>query len=188
MIKDVKRESDINQYVKDDMNSKLKGFNDSDYINGVPFYQKGVVTDSVDAAVATLKGLGYTFHGGEQWKAPPEKKPEYTRIMHVNREKPPVGSVILIKHKESLSEFDEVVVKAVTNEYIIVSCAANKHAITEQHFYISSMEIKPTPTERELVTNDMQDIISSQGHLHVGNITQQMADLLYDAGYRKSDK
>ena len=170
----------------------------NDYIGGVPFYQKGVVIDSVDAAVATLKGLGYTFHGGEQWKPPLGKtpyiakgvewKPVFTKEMADAGGLPPVGSVILIKHKESLKEFDEVLVKAVTNEYIIVSCAANKHAITEQHYYISSMEIKPTPTERELITNVMQGIISSQGHLHIGNITQQMADLLYDAGYRKSDK
>ena len=148
----------------------------NDYIGGVPFYQKGVVIDSVDAAVATLKGLGYTFHGGEQWKPPLVVKPVFTKEMADAGELPPVGSMVLCKDFEV-----EVVLGDDNLGVMVVSSKGTWHKVSKH-------DIRPILTERELITNDMQDIISSQGHLHIGNITQQMADLLYDAGYRKSDK
>ena len=148
----------------------------NDYIGGVPFYQKGVVIDSVDAAVATLKGLGYTFHGGEQWKPPLVVKPVFTKEMADAGELPPVGSMVLCKDFEV-----EVVLGDDNLGVMVVSSKGTWHKVSKH-------DIRPILTERDIITNDMQDIISSQGHLHVGNITQQMADLLYDAGYRKSDK
>jgi len=148
----------------------------NDYIGGVPFYQKGVVIDSVDAAVATLKGLGYTFHGGEKWKPPLVVKPVFTKEMADAGELPPVGSMVLCKDFEV-----EVVLGDDNLGVMVVSSKGTWHKVSKH-------DIRPILTERDIITNDMQDIISSQGHLHVGNITQQMADLLYDAGYRKSDK
>lgn len=32
------------------------------------------------AAIRTLQGLGYTYHGGEQWKPPTGEKPDFAAI------------------------------------------------------------------------------------------------------------
>ena len=133
-------------------------------------------TNRTYAAVTTLKALGYTFDGGEQWKPPLVVKPVFTKEMADAGELPPVGSMVLCKDFEV-----EVVLGDDNLGVMVVSSKGTWHKVSKH-------DIRPILTERDIITNDMQDIISSQGHLHVGNITQQMADLLYDAGYRKSDK
>ena len=142
--------------------------------------------NSTDAAVATVVGMGYTFHGGTQWKPPlkvksffvegVEWKPVFTQAMHDAGESPPVGSWVLAGSHKS-----EVVLGKDAHGIIIVEAKG---------FWLSvrASECEPLSTERDLITNDLQDIIASQGFLNKDNITDQIANLIYDAGYRKSDK
>ena len=250
LIEDVECESEINQYVKDDMNSKLKGFNDSDYIDGVPFWQQGPrvkdnkaaadfliskaapyyvsmsnhtddapteggaevidncysgikikdpqkilntsavsvssAIDSVDAAITTLTSMGYTFHGGTHWKPPLGVKPVFadgvrwrpvfTKKMADAGESPPVGCSVLVGDNSG-----KVMLSKDVHGLVVVEVKG---------FWLLARvsECKPLPTERDLTTSDLQDIIASQGHLSKANITDQIANLIYDAGYRKSDK
>ena len=50
--------------------------------------KRGFIKDvqSAFAAVATLKSLGYTYHGGEQWKPPLGKKPDFDLIAALRTE------------------------------------------------------------------------------------------------------
>lgn len=85
------------------------------------------------AAVKTLEGLNYTYHGAELWRPPLGKCPKhianhpiYTREMHERGELPPVGSEVIVSFdsKPSIvvsSEPDDngMIVTKFDGEYLI---------------------------------------------------------------------
>ena len=170
-----------------DINSKPEGFNDSDYINGVPFSQKGIFTDRVYAAIATLKGMGYTFHGGTQWKPPLGVKPVFTKEMADAGKLPPVGSeCMVINYMLHNPSWERCVIDFIGSfKAVYSSDSCSERSVSMVH---DNVEFDPIPPERDLITSDLEDIIASQGHLNKANITDQIANLIYDAGYRKAGK
>lgn len=148
----------------------------SDHIASIPFSQKGVVIDRVEAAITTLTGMDYTFNGGTHWKPPLGVKPVFTQAMVDSGELPPVGSFVLVNGNQG-----KVITGKDCHGVIVVG---------SNGFWVNAYvrDISPLPTERDLTTNDLENIIASQGFLNKDNITEQMANLIYNAGYRKSDK
>lgn len=146
--------------------------NDSDYIGGVPFYQKGAFTDSVDAAISTLKGMGYTFNGGALWKPPLGKMPEsfedkpvFTQEMAEGGELPMMGARFRVGH-----------------EYTCVGCTTGGSVIGEgddgQLYCFHAHQCLPILTERDRAITEMLE-------LDLWATDREFAEAVYDAGYRK---
>jgi hypothetical protein len=160
-----------------------------------PFSQKGVAIDRVEAAITTLTGMDYTFNGGTHWKPPLGVKPVFTQAMADAGGLPPVGMKCL--HTGLINDYEnpfnikdgvEVEILMSYGGGVIFRCAKHNDNGLVVDFTQNSRHFKPLPTERDVIIDDIENIIASQGFLNKDNITYQMANLIYDAGYRKSDK
>lgn len=159
----------------------------SDHIASIPFSQKGVVIDRVEAAITTLTGMDYTFNGGTHWKPPLGVNPVFTKAMVDSGELPPIGSECMVMNKTLHSPSWERCTIDFIGAFVVVYSSESCNERVASIAY-DNVEFKLMPTERDLTTNDLENIIASQGHLNKANITEQIANLIYDAGYRKSDK
>jgi hypothetical protein len=94
-------------------------------------------------AVKTLKSLGYSWNGGEQWKPPIGKSPEYINVSDVDR----VGV---------MSDGKEVALVAANDSY---------HVSTDtKRYYIAGPITGHGSTYRD-VFNAVSDTLSAQGHV-----------------------
>lgn len=114
-------------------------------------------------------------------------KPVFTKEMADANIKPLAGMEVIVINCGNNN--GEALVKFCSDDYLIVDHPSD--CGSEQHYHMSSVEIKPIPTERDKAIADMKDAIKATEYIAHEVAIESIGDIcgaLYDAGYRKEVK
>ena len=122
-----------------------------------------------------------------------EHKPAFTQAMADAGELPPVGSRLTLVKRTDSRRIDEFL----NEEFTVIGATKSlngKHVITWEHGVFglccgvySPDYFKPVKSEREKAIDEIQDVVCSQGFLSKHEVSFQIAEALYNAGYRKTE-